>query len=375
MVISYFNAMITSLCVLLFWFLCGKFTSNIAARLLTVFIFAFATPVWQYSSTFFSEPLTMLFTMMSFYLLIPNKNDSGAIGRTSMSGLFLGLATATHISAILFAPFFFLLAILQKGKPVRENLLKTGTFFSIGFSLILAILAAYNYSRFGNILETGRTVAPELVDKLGYGRFVAPFEGLYGLLFGSSKGLLLLAPIIILSFFGWRHFHRDNRLISFTIIAMSVFRLLFIASRSDWSGGFCLGPRYLLCLLPFLILPLTVFLTHLIEEAQAKKLLLILGIFLLAVFQQIYFALGEIFLFSHLVKFALLEQNPTDWLNLLQSDWRYSPLIRLHEVELLPHLLRNISESFALWSIVLVMLVSLPLIFTLFVDYKRADKL
>lgn len=372
MVAGYFNVLVSALSVLVFWFIGRRFSENLNARLIVTLILAFATPLWQYSSTFFSEPLAILLTLISFYLLLWSESDNRKVVSVAriFSGLFLGLAVATHISFILFAPFF-LIPIFKNKQKLQ---IKAAVLFTFGISIILAALAWYNYSRFGSIFETGRSVNPELIDKLGYGRFVLPFEGLYGLLFGSAKGILLFSPIIILSLFVWKSFHQKHKVLSFSIIALVVFRIIFIASRSDWAAGFCLGPRYLICLLPFLILPLFTFFDELLTKNDLKKYALLIGLIIIAFFQQIYFALGEVFIYDHLVKYMLMEENRADWLNLLQTDWRYSPLFRLHEIELLPHLLRNLVDSYHVWLFVLLALVSLPLVPAFFLNGKMVKR-
>jgi len=114
---SWFNPLISSLTMTLFCFMLIRMRlSEIAATAVSL-LCAFGTLVWPYSGTFFSEPLTTLLTLLSFYLLVKNDSDFSdeSIGIRPaaffFSGLFAGLAVLNHYSAALFVPFFLLYAI------------------------------------------------------------------------------------------------------------------------------------------------------------------------------------------------------------------------------------------------------------------------
>lgn len=69
--------------------------------------------------------------------------------RFLLIGILIALASATRLTLILSAPFFF---IFLFERPLKmSNIYK----FILPIILVLALLSAYNYKRFGNILETG----------------------------------------------------------------------------------------------------------------------------------------------------------------------------------------------------------------------------
>jgi hypothetical protein len=109
-------------------------------------------------------------------------------------------------------------------------------------------------------------------------------------------------------------------------------RLFFIASRSDWHGGFSLGPRYLVMVLPYLILPIGFWLTQAIQQKWHRRIGLLAIAILLAAIQQAYFAAGEIFTYFHILRITLPKRN----IDILSGEniYRnalYSPIWRLHE--------------------------------------------
>ena len=293
------NIVISALTVVLFYLTAFRLAGNPAPALFAALIYGFGTLVWPYSGTFFSEPLATLFGLAAFYLLLINDpsfgTTSSGVMKTLLAGACLGIATATHLSAILFTPFFFLYALYPYfGPHQRSKILTPAVGFVSGLAAMLALLGYYNYVRFGSPLETGRTVDPMAAVRFGYGVFTNPIEGLYGLLLSSNKGLVLFSPVVVVGALAWPRLHRLHRFLAYVLAAAVVFRIVFIASRSDWHGGFSLGPRYLVMILPYLCLPLALLVKDLLQNRRYNWYLFATSV-VLFVCQQFYFSLGEIF--------------------------------------------------------------------------------
>lgn len=312
--VSYLFILISLFGVIFLYLIMRRFAST-HPSIWAATLFALGTIAWAYSGTLFSEPLATLFVLVSLFLLIKERP------KPLYAGIFLGLATMTHITSILFAPFFFIYLILKKRK-IAEYL--------IGFAIPLLLLGLYNYIRFGNLFETGRTADLFGESRYIYSHFVAPWRGLYGLLFSAGKGLFVYSPALILGLIGWRSLHRKDRVLSFTLIGAIASRILFIASRSDWPGGFCLGPRYLLPILPFFTLPVAPWLDELITKKKYLTLYGLLIITTLCFTQQLYLNLGEIFSYFHVIKFKFLQIGIDVFKNYqVYLDWRISPLFNI----------------------------------------------
>lgn len=365
-VVCLLNIIVSSMCVFVFYCTIKALTQSDQSALLTTVLFAFGSLILPYSGTFFSEPLATFFVMLSFFILVRNGGDQNSIGSFSLlaAGVSLGLAIATHITAILFAPFFCIYGAFLIRKNVssfiNSSLVGASIFFA-GFGLLLILLGYYNFARFGDVFETGRTVS-----EITYGTFVAPWRGLWGLLFGAGKGLIFFCPVIILGFLSWLPFHRKHRFLSFVILGAILFRVLFIASRSDWHGGICLGPRYLVMLIPFLMLPIGELVSEFIGRRNVKAVIMFALFSLACIAQQIYFSLGEVFSFLHSVKWSGMSHG----VNVFKDDflylsWDLSPLFNLLDGHRGPLLLNSIGFSnYSLWfSIVSVAGLSLLLLY------------
>jgi hypothetical protein len=204
---------------------------------------------------------------------------------------------------------------------------------------VLAALAWHNYARFGDVLDTGfRASAQEAVER----RFFSPVDGVSGLLFSAGKGLFLFCPIVIPSLLLWPAFHRRHGLLSWFILAAALSRLLLVGAFRDWHGGFCLGPRYLVNALPFLLLPLAVRVADLVRHGTARGQGGMLLVAWAALCQQVYFGMGEIFSFLYRVKWAGLRVGGDVFKDdFLYFNWTVSPLWRLFEGQRGPYLLRR----------------------------------
>ena len=308
LVCASFNVVVGALCVVVFFFILGRLTGSRAGALAATAFFAAGSLFWPYTGTYFSEPLAILFVLLSFHWLagLVAAGDMAAPPsprRAGLAGLGLGLGVATHLTAALFIPFFVAIPWLQLFRRDRSGALRTVFVYLGGVAVVLALLGAYNLSRFGNPFETGRTAVPGAADVFGYGVLTAPWPGIYGLLIGAGKGLFLFSPAVVLGLICWPALHRRFPVLSWTLGGAAVARWLFIAARSDWHGGFCLGPRYLLMIVPFLLLPIGMAIDDWIRRGDRRFVTWFAAALILCVAQQAAFCTGEIFTFLHTIKF------------------------------------------------------------------------
>ncbi|HET7343749.1 MAG TPA: hypothetical protein VFL90_19955 [Methylomirabilota bacterium] len=319
-----FNVLLTALGVLLLWCLLRTLGCSREVRTLAALIYGLGTPAWAYAGTLFSEPLATTLLLAAFWRAVDDNPRAAAL-----SGMFLGLAVATHLSAILFAPFL----LLVRGRGVAS----VGAFVA-GLTPAIAALGLYNVARFGSLFETGRSVDPGAAATFGYGTWVWPWRGLYGLLVSPGKGILIYCPIVILSALAWPAFHRRCPRLAVVLASLIVVRLVFIAARSDWHGGFGLGPRYLYMLFPFLVIPIAVWME---SAARAWRIAVAAGVGFAAAVEQLYFAVGEPFRLLHAVKDFYFRRGIDIFEDdRLYLDWNLSPARHLWRGWVGPWLLR-----------------------------------
>jgi len=330
------NTLFAALTVWLFAWVVWRLTDSLPAAWFSGGVFAFCTLHLTYAGTLFKEPLLGLLILGSFACLLAR--GPHRVAWTACSGLLAALGIATHLLAIPFLPFLggLALALWWRRERSWSRLLKAGAAWGGAMAPVLLLLAWHNAARFGNVLDTGFRASQTELDA---DRFTAPWSGLAGLLVSPGKGLFLYCPIVLVSLFVWRRFHRRYPLLSWFTIATAGSRLLFVASFHDWHGGFCLGPRYLLNLLPFLLLPLGLWVADVARRPSRPRLLGLFVVTSLTLCQQIYFALGEVFSYLHWIKWetrgAIFVNNS------LHFDPRLAPLLNLPKGNRGPFLLHD----------------------------------
>jgi hypothetical protein len=346
---SFFNVLVTSFGVFVFWRILLLLTKSIPASFLVSIIYGVGTHAWAYAGTFFSEPLATLLVLLSFYYLVSADQAESTEGGervlrpVALSGIWMGLAITAHITAALYTPFFAFYVFWRdfKYRPAIYARLERVVVFSFSVFFFLFLLGLYNYFRFGSFFETGRTVSEMSGNTFGYGAFVSPFRGLYGLIFGAGKGVLFFMPVLVLSSLLSKSFLRENRMLFWMVASAVIFRVLFIAARSDWHGGFCLGPRYLVMAIPFFLIPLAFWLKTHEQTGFARAFGAISLVGFVASVEQLYFCLAEVITFLHVWKFREMDSGFSPFENdILYLDWKYSPLFSPSSMKIAPFLLR-----------------------------------
>lgn len=206
----------------------------------TAVLLVFATPLWPYSGFGFNQPLAGLLLWSAVLCAVRARADRPALA--AAGGLLLGLSALTRHEMFLAAPL--LLAYIVASQRARA-----AAAFAAGLAPMAAAWGAYNWIRFGSVFESGylRDQTPGLGSPI--------VDGAAGLLFSSYSSLFLYCPIVIVSVAGFVTLWRRDR--ATTLLFASLFAAFFVlyASLANWMAGRSYGPRYLVPLLPAVILP------------------------------------------------------------------------------------------------------------------------
>ena len=93
----------------------------------------------------------------------------------------------------------------------------------------------------------------------------------YGMLFSPGIGLFIFSPILLTVFFSFPDFFRKNKSECLLFLSILVLNVIYHADLGAWHGLVAWGPRYLLMVVPFLLIPLGASL-----EKRNKKFMLLL---------------------------------------------------------------------------------------------------
>lgn len=265
--------------------------------LLAVFFLGLGTMLWPYSKFCYSEPQAAFFLAAAFSLLLKSAPDFKPTP-AALSGICLSLAVITKYETVLILPVFAACTFwwCRHAEPGR---LRTGlVVYLSALAAGFAVIAFWNWIRFGTVLEIGRYRFLEknlffLKPLIFYGAFAA--FGVYlfrrrrvqehlkrnrlmaaaavlflitalilmeprffrqlALLFSSpGKSLFLFSPGLAASFFLFRRFQIRQGSAAFFTAAVFLFYLLLLPSNI-YNTAWQWGPRYFVTLMPFLMLP------------------------------------------------------------------------------------------------------------------------
>ena len=250
-----------------------------STALITALVFGLSTLAWPYAKFFFSEPLTGLCLVAAAYFLVqlgPSHTGRASLWRSALAGFFLGLAVATRFANAVLIPIFLVALVLQLLRQrgtldwasIRSNLrvVVSATWaeilaFAVPLVLWAALMAAYNYLRFGSPLITG--YLPEE-------SFSAPWlEGILGLLVSPGRGVLFFSPILLACVPALPQFVRRHRVQAFLILLAAACYLFLYGKWFMWHGGFAWGPRFLLPVIPLLCVTMAPLLERLAGMTRA----------------------------------------------------------------------------------------------------------
>lgn len=219
---------------------------------ITAMTLGVATLLLPFTTMFFAHVLTAMLGFGAFALLWSERRRHARLRIVAAAGLLAGFAITVELpSAILVGG---LACYLLTREPRVSRMLA----YSGGVVLGVLPLCLFNQWAFGSITHLSYAgVAGGYWNRRGLYGVVAPsFHVATELLF-STRGLVRVTPVLALGAVGILLLHRRGRRAeAFLIAGLSLAYLLFNAGYDNPFGGDAPGPRYLIPIIPFLVLPL-----------------------------------------------------------------------------------------------------------------------
>jgi hypothetical protein len=231
--------------------------------LLITLAICLGTPLYLYSSTYYSHSLTGFFLFAAFYLWFGMRQKGNiSLVKAGLSGFLAGYSIITEYPAIVIVAIlgFYILWVMWTQKRLWDLKVMLAL---VGAALPpLALMAFYNYSIFGSPLalgylhENSGQFSSVMQTNLGLG--LPNLQALFYMTFHTTMGIFWQSPLLLLAFPGWvlmwqAKDYRAEAIFSFiTILAF----FLILSGYYWWWGGLSFTPRYIVASLPFFIIPL-----------------------------------------------------------------------------------------------------------------------
>lgn len=280
---SWFNVLVGALLAWLVFALARELTHNSRAATWTALLFAFATIAWPHSRPFFTESLAALCLGLALFALLKALRAQRMLPWLALAGLAAGYAALVRNDSILFFPGLGLLVagpVALEARARRRSIGAAWSTFAIPPLLCGMLILALNLHHFGGPFQTGYADQAEGV------AFSTPLAaGLYGFLFSVGKGIFFFSPALVFGLLGWKRLATGQapypRTTTAALALMIALFVLVMAKWQNWAGGWCWGPRHIVQIHPFLMLPAAAWLAagNLFRVRRALALaLLVVGI-------------------------------------------------------------------------------------------------
>ena len=245
----FYGPVITAISTAILFAICRTYNFSIKIAITVAFLYGFTTMAWAYSSTALSVILVSMTVLLSFYFyrkFVKNQNFFSLI----FCGFSLGASVLVRYDSfiIVIIMLVFLIGTILKNKSKLKNL----TCLLIPLFFCAIIFMGINYIQFGTFLEYGfKSESGSLVGN------TSPIHvGVFGLLFSPGAGLFIFSPILFTIFVSFFDFYKKDKSSFLIFSAYLVSMLVFFGNLETWHGFVSWGPRYLLPVIPFLLIPL-----------------------------------------------------------------------------------------------------------------------
>ncbi len=256
-------AVLTALAAVLLLDLGTGITGSPAAGLFAALGYALGSVAWGWSTTIFGHAPVAALLLIATWAIWRGTSGARALDRWRypvMAGLALGWVVAIEFQAALAGLAIGIWALWRTRRvagPVRNRLYAAAVVSAVAAFLPVLV---YNQIAFGT---------PFVLGYQGVVGFQGMNEGLFGLtypkpvalweiLFGLRRGLVWVAPVLVLGMVGLARMIRTpaTRDIGCLALAVVITALLINASYHYWDGGASVGPRHAVPAIPFLALGL-----------------------------------------------------------------------------------------------------------------------
>ena len=221
------------------------------------------TLLYPYGNLFVGHALAAATAFAAFILLDDADDEARApgTGRLLGAGLLAGVTVLFEYQAVLVSiALAVYVGIRQRRRPAAVAA------FLGGASPAVVALGAYHTALFGRPwrLPFGYIENPvfaQTAHRAGFHGLSLPHPAAFpAFLFSPSYGLFAFSPVLVLGVVGvvalYVRGRRDERPEAVLVTVICLLMFTFLAGMSNWRAGWCVGPRYIAVVAPFLMLPM-----------------------------------------------------------------------------------------------------------------------
>ena len=254
------------ICAFLFFFAryARRVTDSPWARDIAVITLGLGTILFPYGNVFVGHALAAATAFGAFMLLDDGRQEAGLPpkpARLAAAGFLASLTVMFEYQAVLVS-----IALAVYAAVRHRHRLPALAMFVAGTLPPAVALGVFHTVLFGSPWQfppghAENPVFAQTAHKAGFHGLSLPhWEAFPSFLFSPAYGLFAFSPVLILGVVGvvalFARGPRAARRDAVLVTAVCVLMFLFLAGMSNWRAGWCVGPRYIATVAPFLMLPM-----------------------------------------------------------------------------------------------------------------------
>lgn len=216
------------------------------------------TALWPYGTSFYAEAFVaagLIWTSVALLQARRREPEARRGAWLAAAAVLACLTTLIKPNAMVFLPGFLVTVAFAPAAslPARARLV---ALLAGAIALGGVVHLAYNYERFGTLLDFGHAWGETISGTPRPFALEALPMGLAVLLFSPGKSLFAWAPSMLLVLLVAREASRRHPALLASLGTALAVALVYFGSYAFPEGGYCHGPRFLVPLLPLLLMPL-----------------------------------------------------------------------------------------------------------------------
>ena len=262
------SGLFTAIAALLIYFVSLRIGTSITGAVFAMLSFGLGSLAWGWATAFLGHAMAGSCLFIAFVIIIllnqiaAHKQRDMLLG--FLAGAVLSWAVVVEYTSAIPSAIIMLFGILKAKKWDKKRAARVLLSATTGCTVFVTPLFIYNFLAFDSpfVLGYSYTALDEFsAMKDGFFGFAYPrFQVLFMILFSPYRGIIWFSPILIIAPIGiyylWRRFGFGD--IAFTITLIVVYYLLLNSAFHFWEGGWSTGPRYIIPMLPFLCMSLSI---------------------------------------------------------------------------------------------------------------------
>lgn len=257
--------------MLLIYKYCTKLGLHWSVALFSAFAFGFATSAWGYSVTLFAHLISAFFLLLGLYIV--SFTEKHSFLRAAAFWTVYAMAVYTDFpNVFIFLPLAIVMSlnlfdVKNEDKKIKVNLRLKYFFAPLIFAVFMGLYGYYNYVNFGNPTTLSNTIprvqdlkvadkaVPETDKNSGQALKTRNFtNGLYTFFLSPDRSLFVYTPSVLLFIFGIGYMASKDKKIEVLLLSMPATCLTLYCMFGDPYGGWAFGSRYLVAIMPELII-------------------------------------------------------------------------------------------------------------------------